>query len=301
VEALFEQLLTAGVEPRPLASLEAWWEQHRERTDWLRLPIERAIAGGFVADRLGYAFASGYQAAAEAAFGADRPGAFAATESGGVHPRAIATELRDDGALRLDGEKAYVTLGAFAERLFVVARAGEEGGRPRLVVVRIDRRPGVTLLEGPATPFAPEIQHAQLRLEGVRVARDEVLPGDGYADYLKPFRTVEDIHVMAALGGWLIQVGRRSGWPAATLEELAAACTLLGALAAGDPKSEALHLTLAGALSLLRRLVEGIEPLWAAVDAPTRERWERDRPLLEVASRARALRAEAAWRRLNGT
>ena len=37
----------------------------------------------------------------------------------------------------------------------------------------------------------------------------DLLPGDGYDIYLKPFRTIEDIHVHAALIGYLVGVARR--------------------------------------------------------------------------------------------
>lgn len=50
----------------------------------------------------------------------------------------------------------------------------------------------------------------------------EVLPGDGYDDYIKPFRTLEDVHVHLALGAFLlgdsaphwerVEPGERARW-----------------------------------------------------------------------------------------
>ena len=55
-------------------------------------------------------------------------------------------------------------------------------------------------------------------------------------------------------------------------------------------------MALAGAFSSVRALVERID--WSSVDRPTRELWERDRVLLEVAGKARVARTRAAWDRL---
>jgi hypothetical protein len=109
---------------------------------------------------------------------------------------------------------------------------------------------------------------------------------------------VEDSHVFAALLGWLLQVARRSGWPHEVREELLALVVTMRGLAQADPASPAVHLALAGALDLCRRRVEGLGSLWEQVDAPTRERWERDRFLLDVAGKVRAMRRETARQKL---
>jgi hypothetical protein len=299
--ALFH-LLTACPEAPPIHTLEQWWTRHSELARAFEDPAELALVGGFSADRLGYAFASGYQAAAAALFPTNSlPAALcsslAATEAGGVHPRAIATRLTE--SMQLEGEKTFVTLGTFAQRFLVVARrsAGTRE-RPELCVVVIDRRRGVTVIEREPTPFAPEVPHARVILDGVEVAPEEVLPGDGYTAYLKPFRTVEDAHVLAALIGYLVRVGRRNGWPDASLERAIACGVVLGTIARGDPSSDALHVALAGALALVGQMLEDFEPLWEQVDGETRERWKRDRVLLTVAQSARDKRRDAAWRRL---
>jgi acyl-CoA dehydrogenase len=61
------------------------------------------------------------------------------------------------------------------------------------------------------------------------------------------------------------------------------------------------HLALAGAIDLFRRGVDGLGPLWAQVDAPTRELWERDRLLLNVAGKVRAKRREVARQKLTAS
>lgn len=256
--------------------------------------IVTLIARAAGADRLAGAFRHGYAAALRAlvpSVGDDEVVALCATEEGGAHPKAIHTVFSEG---RLTWRKGYVTGGTEATRLLVVAREAE-GGTLRLVSVDA-RAPGVSIVALPALPFVPELPHAAVVLDG---ARGEALPGDGYADYLKPFRTIEDIHVYAATVGYLGGVGRRSGWPPATLARLAAVGVMLDGLAARDPRAAETHFALEGALALGRQLFDACE--WASVEEAERARWVRDRPLLEVAGKVRALRFEAATRAMLGS
>jgi len=307
MDALLRFLLTESPTPEPLDSLEAWWARHLRLSSRFETPVDLACAAGFSVDRLGYAFASGYHAALRSLLpgvGREERVALCITESGGGHPAAIHTRLTrtGPGALLLSGEKAFVTLGTAADVLLVAASEGQdEQGRNRLRLVRLDaRRPEVELTGLPPTPFVPEVPHAVLHLRDVPVTDEAVLPGDGYTRYIKPFRTVEDCHVHAAALGWLLQVARRTGWPEAVRDELLALVVTLRALALADATSPAVHLALAGALDAVRRLVDGLAPHWERVEAPVRERWARDKPLLGVAGKARAKRREAARQRLGG-
>ncbi|MFP2912160.1 acyl-CoA dehydrogenase family protein [Pyxidicoccus sp. 3LFB2] len=299
-------LLTESPEPLPLDSIDAWWRRHQELLSRFPVPADLALAGGFRADRLGYAFASGYHAAHRSLFPMlppDQPYALCATEAGGAHSSAIQTRLTDtDHGVRLNGAKTFVTLGTRAELLLVVAVDGKDAqGRNYLRMVMVGaKRPGLRVTALPDLPFVPEVPHAELVLENVAVAPEEILPGDGYALYLKPFRTVEDCHVHLALLGWLLQVARRSDWPDAVREELLALAVMMRGLAQADPADGATHLALGGALELARRALERVGPLWARVDETTRERWERDRKLLDVAGKVRAKRLEAARQRAQG-
>ncbi len=267
--------------------------------------IERAALGGLAASGVGWAFACGYQAAlARLDPAATHDGALAAlcaTEEGGGHPRAIRTTLTPNsagGPYALTGRKAWVTLGADADVLLVVASVGlDPQGLNRLRVARVpSSRPGVRLEPGAATPFAPEIGHARAMFEEVLVDEREILLGDGYEATLKPFRTIEDAHVMAAVLGWGIGVGRRSAWERAWLDEAVALVVALRAIGAGLPSDPGTHIALSGAMTGAQRLLEGAA--WDRVEPAVRAAWERDRPLLHVASTVRAARLDAAWRAL---
>jgi hypothetical protein len=69
---------------------------------------------------------------------------------------------------------------------------------------------------------------------------------------------------------------------------------LLDGLAARDPRDPRTHFALEGALVLGKQVFDGCD--LGALSDEDRERWQRDRPLLEVAGRVRALRFEAASR-----
>lgn len=295
---VLRRLLDPALVPPPVETLRAWWDATAaERAQW-PTTIDRALVGGACADRLGFAFASGYAEALRALVpdAAGEITALCATEEGGNHPRAIRTTLvaAGPGRLTLTGKKKWATVASEASALLVVATLGtDEGGKNRLRVVRVPANaPGVTL-RAAAAPFVPEIPHAEVDLDNVVVAEADVLPGDGYDDYLKPFRTVEDLHVHGALLGYLIGVARRRSMPRDLVELLATLAIATRALAEADPKSEATHVALAGLIALVTRAVAQVEEHWGADEERTR--WDRDRPLLRVASAAREARRERAW------
>ncbi len=263
---------------------------------------EQAVRGGRAAASLGWAFAAGYIAALRrldpALASAGEIAALCASEEGGAHPRALRATLaaRPGGGFLLTGDKAWVTLGREADTLLVVASTGQdEQGRNRLRAARVpSTRAGVSVEPGAPLSFAPEIEHARVVLRGVPVAEAELLPGDGYDAVLKPFRTIEDTHVVAATIAWAVGLARSHAWEPAWVERALALLVTLRGVAAAPPSRPETHLVLAGAMALGRELLDAAE--WSKVPDATRALWLRDRPLLDVASRARAARREAAWR-----
>jgi acyl-CoA dehydrogenase len=301
-------LLGFVLRERPAPVLTEDFARFWEATEPLRarfsLPLDRAVAGGFLSDRLGFAFASGYQAALRAlvpSLSPDAVASFCVTEDGGNHPRAIQTKLdRVEGRTTITGSKRWCI--ASATKLVVVATDGAStDGRPRLRAVCLDAGTrGIEIVPMPPAAFVPEVLHAELRLDGVPVAEDAILPGDGYDDYTKPFRTVEDLHVQAALLGYLSSVGARSGWPGEIRERLAALIVSARAFAELGPRDAETHLALAGFLAQTAAVSAEAEPHWALAPDAERERWYRDRVLVSVAGKARAARRERAWQVLSG-
>jgi alkylation response protein AidB-like acyl-CoA dehydrogenase len=314
-------LLTSRVDLRPIASAAEWEARFAEAARGVDAPADRALVAGLAADRVAYAFAGGYQAAlAQLTKGkldparAGRVTSLCITEEGGGHPRAVKTALAPlgGGRLSLSGRKQWATGAPLADRLLVAASTGlDEAGKNRLRLVSVDARAkGVTLEKMPDPPFAPELPHAIVKLDGVEVREDDLLPGDGYDAYVKPFRTIEDAHVFLALVGHIVRAARAYGGAggargargARDVIELAAAAALAlrEVASAMDPSAPETHVALAGALDLGRRLMAEAEAVWSAAPEDVRARWERDRALSGVAERARSERRARAWERLAG-
>ena len=260
--------------------------------------FDRVMASARMADRVAAAFLPAYRAALQALV-PSLQGASAVlcvTEEGGNHPRAIQTTLQGG---RLNGEKAWSTGAEQGQVFLVCARDGDAApradGRPQLVLIRVaSGAPGVTVTPMPPTPFVPEVGHCRVGLSNVAVEPSQRLPGDGYADYVKPFRTVEDIWVHAALTAFLLGVGERSGWSGGVLARLHAQLAGYRDLVGRDPRAPETHLALAGLFAQQSTLIDDLTPMWSAVEPETASRWRRDRALLRVASGARRLRDERA-------
>jgi len=308
MDPALRRCLTAPPQAMSIVDVAGWWSQV-----WLSVdspgasPAALAVASGFAADRVGWAFAGGYQAALRALL-PDLPHdvlvALCVTEADGNRPRDIRTTIapQPDGTLRIDGAKRWTTLGPNSTLLLVVGTlpALVDATRPQLRVARVPAAtPGVALQPMPPTRFVPEVPHAQVMLHDVCVGADALLPHDGYDACVKPFRTIEDVHVTLAVLAYLLREGRARHWPAAFDERVVAAIALLMHLATEDPRAAPTHIALAGALRIAHRLYADAYPLWdGAGDDPAAQRWRRDMPLLEVASVAREQRAARAWERL---
>jgi hypothetical protein len=300
---LLPQLPAAQAAAKPCESVADWWPRHRAIAREHASTIQQAIVGGFVADRVGWAFASGYQAALRSLF-PDAPNdklcALCVTEADGNSPKAIKSTLTQAGSSwSLAGAKKWTTLGPEGSLFFVAARdEAASADRPAIRIARIlSNTPGLKIESMPATRFVPEVPHAQLKFENVKV--EALLPGDGYDLYVKPFRTVEDIHVQAAILSYLMREAQRLGWPEHWIERLSALLAALATLSDMPPAQPETHIGLAGALRISAGLIEEAEAFWltSATD-PATLRWRRDKELLQVAGKARELRTRRAWEQL---
>lgn len=290
-------------------TLAQWLPAWRQRVATGADPMTLALHGGFAADRMAWAFAAGYQAALRALLpgcGPDEVLALCLTESTGNRPRDLRCTAtpQPDGRWLLQGEKSWSTFGTAATTLLVVAvQAGAEpAAHPQLLALRVSPgAPGV-MVDGQApTSLVPELPHARLALNGALLPPEARLPGDGFSDYGKPFRTLEDQYVSAAILAWLLREARARGWPEGLRERLTATLAALATVADAPPDAAATHVALAGALAWARALHAEVQPLWAATpDDPAAQRWLRDAKLLGVAGTARVARAARAWERLAG-
>ena len=183
--------------------------------------------------------------------------------------------------------------------LVVVSRGKKADGKSRLLVAQVPGdAPGLRRTVMPPTPFVPEVTHAEVFLEGVSAFT--LLPGDGYEAYAKPFRTVEDLHILGAAAAWLCQTALRLGSGGDLALEFFSLAVALRGLAAHPPTSPGLHLALASQITHLDGLLGRLDEPWRKADPEGFARWERDRPLLLVAGAARQARTAAARAHLGG-
>lgn len=268
-------------------------------------PWQQALIAGYHADSVGYAFAAGYQAALTRLLGCRPQGlmALCVTESQGNHPKAIATTLTKNETSPgedlwvINGSKTFITGGTHTDLLLVAARQGEQpNGLPNIRLVQVPATAaGVTLETMAPLGFVPEIDHASIHLHQVIVNSDAILSGDGYRDYVKPFRTIEDTYVCLALCGYLLKTARLLQANNTLQENILASIASHQQLTTFDPKDPACHLLLAGARHQLEYWLLQLENHWQATDHEGFTLWQRDKALLKVAAGAREKRTATAW------
>lgn len=255
-------------------------------------PFELAVLGGRAMATPGLAFLVGYQAALRVLWPSAPAGlgALCATERRSVRPADMQVRLE---SLRLTGDKDFVTAGLDAEWLLVAARSEGQGEAPRLsLAVVYPGEPGVTLEALPTLPLMPEVGHGRLRLQD---AACELLAGDGWDAYVKPFRTLEDLYVLAALTAWLYGVGQECAWPQELRLRLLA---VLAGCAEGSRQcadSVACHLLLGSLFSQFQALRAAIDKALLAGPEQWAQLWQRDQGVMALATAAREKRLAKAW------
>ncbi len=305
-ESIIHWLLSKrnNFQPETITSLGQWKGTMRERfTEW-EFTIDRAIAFGFEADRVAYAFIAGFRAALQHLIPSLDPRLFVSfciTEESGNTPKAIKSTLKalddSENQWELNGKKTFITGAAEADQIFVAASTGKDKkGRNRIKLVRLDSGlPGIKIREMSPLPFIPEISHGKVNFLNVGLSRESILPGDGYSDYVKPFRIIEEIHVTAALLGYLARVVMEYKWDRTYLEKIVALIKLARTLWHSNLQSPDTHIAYAGFSQLIQQLIEKMSPLWKTVPDNTRKSWERDQAILGIAEKARKKRLENAW------
>ena len=307
IAAALDHCLRAPTAVPPLDSVDRWWPGWAALVAMHSSPMALALLGGFAADRVGWAFAAGYQSALRflvPSLPVQALAAFCVTEEGGNRPRDIRTLITPGagGGFHVSGAKRWTTLGPQGTLLLVTGRhasaAPDERPALKVALVQADQ-PGVTIMPMPETAFVPEVPHARIHLQDVAIDAASLLPGDGYSNYVKPFRTLEDSLVTAAVLAYLLREARARGWPADLHERLAATLVTLARVTSSDHSDPATHVALAGALHWAAALYDEAGALWATTpEDPASRRWLRDAPLFAVAAGARQQRAARAWERL---
>ncbi len=290
-----------------LPSMAAWKKEYDAAAAGWDTPVDRAVIGGFLADRTAYAFAAGYESGLRRLVPSLPEKAivsFCVTEEKGGHPSSIRSTLKEGGsggAWTLDGSKKFITMANEADLLLVAASTGAApDGKNRIRMALVDRNaPGVEVSVMKGLPFVPEISHGTVAFRDVLLDGGAILPGDGYSEYIRPFRTVEDLHMFAAIAGFIFRIACIYRWPRTAREETAGLIVCARTLALDNPSAPAVHIALGGLHRQVASLLESTSRYWELVDEKTRAGWERDRALLKVAETARSKRLETAWSRFS--
>ncbi|WP_137819908.1 acyl-CoA dehydrogenase family protein [Pseudomonas sp. 2FG] len=287
----WQRLLETRERLPALPALEDWYAALLAQLEEGVSPFELALLGGRLAATPGLAFLAGYQGALRALW-PSAPwtlGALCVTENKSVRPADMHTRL--DG-LTLHGRKDFVTAAEAADWLLVAARSEMNGAAPQLALcVTHSGAPGVRIEPLPALSLMPDIGHARLHLDGAQCER---LAGDGWAAYVKPFRSLEDLHVLSAIGAWLYGIGQEHGWPLALRLRLLGVLGGCAEVARQGATAPASHLLLAGVFAQFGALKTELTAAFAAGPAELAALWQRDSTLLEIARGPRLKRLENA-------
>lgn len=266
-------------------------------------PFQRLMRVATHADRRSAASIAGHQAAIRRLFPntpADAICAFCISEERGPHPKYINTTLTDAGdGLRLKGIKRWGSVAPDADLLYVAASVGrtDDHNDLRMVAVPTDRA-GISLDLEPYVDYGTEMRIADITFDEVVIHADEVLPGDAYLSYIKPFRLIEDVYNTAGTQIGLFRLGTDHGWSDDRLETLASLVCQAAAISSTDMAGPEAILLLTAYLRSSSGFWSDTWRSWPDPPASVVERWSPDRGLLDVAARARETRRQSAWTEL---
>ena len=185
------------------------WRKFLSENLCARGTLQAAFVGGLHAATPGMAFLFGYQAAVrqlDANCPADKLAALVVSEKGVKSPKDFKTHLqREPAGYLVSGEKSHAML--VPEHLDIMYLVAKEDDN--LVGVRLDDiaermhepESGLSVKAPVQSPFVRDIPHASIILN--KVAVDELMVADGHKSWNKPFRYWEDMHVAAAMLGWM--------------------------------------------------------------------------------------------------
>ncbi len=309
-ENIFEWLLSHGNGSGAVTyhNFTEWKRVYFKNADKWETAADRAIAGGYAADCVAYAFWAGLQAGIRSLFKNLPEGcaaAFCVTEADGNRPRNIKSTIRKSGNASgtetqwlLNGEKHYISGALEADLFFVAASEGRSSsGKNSLKMATVYRgSPGLSIIPMSNLKILPEITHGIVSFDNVEAGGDRILPGDAYSDYIKPFRTVEDLFVISAFLGYLFKLSRIYEWPKFVSAKAISLMVSARALCINDPAAAWVHIALGVLLEDIIKYFKELGPCWKITDENISAGWERDTAIMSIAQEARAKRIDRAWR-----
>ena len=279
------------------------WYQKTRAVSCKSVPLElESLYCGFFAKSIGQAFASSYQIAIQRLTGVDTCGgvaSFCVTENKSTHPTSMQSclSLDNEGRYRLSGKKDFVTLACEAKKLFVAVRSEEaksgegKAGRNIIKLVEVDvAAPGVNVQVLPTLPFVSDVSHGVVSFDSIIVDPASILSGDGYADYVKPFRWFEDINVFMSVSAYLFKLSLAFGWPVEAKVEMVSLLTTLSGLHKMKADDPIAHIVMFDQTVVLNKWLQRYNDTWSQVPEEIVMCCKRDLALLKIAGKAREAR-----------
>jgi acyl-CoA dehydrogenase len=306
MRTLLATLLNFVGERTPCPELAQWLPIWRtvQAASANRDPFVASLIAALTADRLAWAFFSGYQGALQSAFPDSiedgRVGALCVHEAGRKMTEVTTSVEFRDRILHLHGKKSWALTSIEDLTLLVLARRsdGPQKGPGSLVMVRLPSSAvGVALGHSRPQAVVPELAHSEVCFEAVRLMPEQLVLGDGYAEHAKPFRVLEDIFVTGSTLAYLFAEAQSGDWPTTWRQRCIAAIAMLHACADLDPRDTRAHILVAGSQSFAGDVIRESENHWQAAQAIAHNRWQRDRPILSLGKEARRQRAIGSWAR----
>ena len=290
---MIQQLLQISkAQPLKLYSSTKDWSADYHQLTNNKTPFDKAIIGGFTCQQFSFAFMAGYQAALEQMFPSIAPNelkALCVSEVKGGHPKAIHTTLVNH---RINGVKTYVTAGSDAAHLLVLCKTNElVDGRSLFKMVHLPKNTPNIEVTNFDLPFMLEVNHGKLALNDTEITDSQILVGDGYHDYTKPFRTLEDICVGAAYQAMLLRQAIDYQWAADIRDQLLLNLYTLKNLLSLAPLDKETHLLLIANERNFENLLPSIE-LNIATHAPAHFKadWALNQRVISMSKKLKAIR-----------
>ncbi len=257
----------------------------------------KAVIGGFGCQQFSFAFMAGYQAALHRMFPTIAPNtlkALCVSEEKGGHPKFIQTTLGNNN--RINGLKTYITAGSEAENLLVLCKTNEIiEGKPLLKMVHLPRTADNIEITDFELPFMREVKHGKLILKDTPIHSNQILEGDGYSQYTKPFRTLEDILVGISCNAMLLRQAIDYKWEKDLRDQLIFNIFALKRILRLTPSNKERHILLGTYEVNFEKLLPQIDlNITNYSPAHFQADWAENKRVLFMAKKVKALRLEKA-------
>ena len=179
-----------------------------------------------------------------------------------------------------------------AKELIVIARTEDSlnAERPVLKAVRVTLpHSGAEITMMPNMGMMPEVSHGVVELNNVQ---GQLLAGDGYMDFNKRFRSIEDAHLLMAFTGLILSNVLRHKLDDELIDD---ALVIVSALIAQDYSEGAfsvLHLN--GINRSFLSLKSRFEKELDSISGEFKNDWSRDSKIFSLADKIRRLKREGA-------